>query len=71
MLDDTCEFAQPPSVLEPALLAEYRDERVGVTVPESVVVLEPRNLIHVLEVSRVSVEQSHPVFDRLAVLVFD
>ena len=71
MLDGTCGFAQHPRVLEPALLTEHCDESIGVTVPESVVVLEPRDLLHVFEVTCVGVEQPHPMVNWLTVLLLD
>lgn len=57
--------------LQSAFLSEHRDESVGVTVPDLVIFFEPRDLAHVRRVEHIGLQQSHPIIDRVAVLLFD
>ena len=48
-----------------------RDESVCVTVPDLVIFFEPRDLIHVRRIEHIGLQQTHPVLDRMAVLLFN
>jgi len=57
--------------LQTAFLSEHRDESVGMSVPDLVILFEPRDLIHVRRIEHIGLQQTHPVLDRMAVLLFN